>query len=321
MEQAILFGNGFNRITNEKCSWDDILSSKVDKDLRDISYTLQYESAYLKEYQDNSKSNDETSFKEDILRGINSDFTNKVYEILADSPIKYFITTNYNTTLDNVLNIRGFRLKIDTKRLEKIYSIRRKHRLTKGADAKEVWYAHGEVSNPKSIMLGYDHYCGSLSKINDYIKGKYDYLGERKIPSIEKRINDKIYDIHSWIDLFFFADLHIIALGLDFSENDIWWILNKRQRLIVDRKVNELPNKIYFYMTEDDLKKRTLLEYFGVEVIEYTVTDNNYEDIYSNAIRSVIDRSKEYNCILKPTADSLCRLSAVFVCFILSHSV
>ena len=52
MEQAILFGNGFNRITNEKCSWDDILASKVDKDLRDISYTLQYESAYLKEYQD-----------------------------------------------------------------------------------------------------------------------------------------------------------------------------------------------------------------------------------------------------------------------------
>lgn len=55
MEQAILFGNGFNRITNEKCSWDDILASKVDKDLRDISYTLQYESAYLKEFQKNLK--------------------------------------------------------------------------------------------------------------------------------------------------------------------------------------------------------------------------------------------------------------------------
>lgn len=302
MEQAILFGNGFNRITNEKCSWDDILASKVDNDLRDISYTLQYESAYLKEFQKKSKSNDETLFKEDIVKGIKSDFTNKVYEILADSPIKYFITTNYNTTLDNVLNSRGFRLEIDTKRLEKIYSIRRKHKFDKERETKEVWYAHGEVSNTKSIMLGYDHYCGSLAKINDYIKGKYDYPGIKdKVPSIEKKLelwkNEKVEELRrsliSWIDLFFFSDLHIIGLGLDFSETDIWWILNKRKRLIADRKVEELPNKIHFYMTEGDSKKKLLLEYFGVEVIEYTVKDNNYEEVYNKAIKTVIDRSKE----------------------------
>lgn len=305
MEQAILFGNGFNRITNEKCSWDDILASKVDKNLIDISYTLQYESAYLKEYQEKSKSNDETSFKEEILKGIKSDFTNNVYDLLADSPIKYFITTNYNTTLDYVLTIRGFRLEIDTKRLEKIYSIRRKHQLTNGRDVKEVWYAHGEVSNPKSIMLGYDHYCGSLAKINDYIKGKYDYPGIiNKIPSIEQKLklwkNEKEEELHgvlkSWVDLFFFTDLHIIGLGLDFSETDIWWILNKRKRLIADRIVEDFsnkPNKIYFYMTENDLKKRLLLEYFGVEVIEYMVNDSNYEEVYNKAIKSVIERSKE----------------------------
>lgn len=45
-------------------------------------------------------------------------------------------------------------------------------------------------------------------------------------------------------------------------------------------------------MTEGDSKKKLLLEYFGVEVIQFTVTDNNYKDIYSNAIRSVIERSK-----------------------------
>lgn len=302
MEQAILFGNGFNRITNEKCSWDAILASKVDKNLIDISYTLQYESAYLKEYQDNSKSNDETLFKEDIVKGIKSDFTNNIYDLLADSAVKNFITTNYNTTLDNVLVIRGFTPDSKDKSLEKIYSIRRKHKFDKERETKEVWYAHGEVSNTKSIMLGYDHYCGSLAKINDYIKGKYDYLGIKdKIPSIEQKLellkNEKVEELRrsliSWIDLFFFSDLHIIGLGLDFSETDIWWILNKRKRLIADRKVEELPNKIYFYMTDRDSKKKLLLEYFGVEVIEFTVTDNNYEEIYSNAIRSVIERSKE----------------------------
>lgn len=302
MEKAILFGNGFNRISNDKCSWDDILASKVDKDLIDISYTLQYESAYLKEYQEKSKSNDETSFKEEILKGIKSDFTNNIYDLLADSPVKYFITTNYNTTLDNVLVKRGFTPDKNDKSIEKIYSIRRKHRFYKERETKEVWYAHGEVSNTKSIMLGYDHYCGSLAKINDYIKGKYDYPGiKEKISSIEEKLelwkDEKVEELRrsliSWIDLFFFSDLHIIGLGLDFSETDIWWILNKRKRLIADRKEEELPNKIYFYMTDRDSKKKLLLEYFGVEVIESTVTDNNYEDIYSNAIRTVIERSKE----------------------------
>ncbi len=136
MEQAILFGNGFNRITNKKCSWDAILASKVDKDLRDISYTLQYESAYLKEYQDNSKSNDETLFKEDIVKGIKSDFTNNIYDLLADSPVKYFITTNYNTTLDNVLVKRGFIPDKNDKSIEKIYSIRRKHKFDKEREIK-----------------------------------------------------------------------------------------------------------------------------------------------------------------------------------------
>lgn len=302
MEQAILFGNGFNRITNEKCSWDNILASKVDKDLRDISYTLQYESAYLKEYQDNSKSNDETLFKEDIVKGIKSDFTNNIYDLLADSPIKYFITTNYNTTLDNVLVKRGFTPDSKDKSVEKIYSIRRKHQFKNDEETKEVWYAHGEVSNTKSIMLGYDHYCGSLAKINDYIKGKYDYPGIKdKVPSIEQKLelwkNEKVEELSrsliSWIDLFFFTDLHIIGLGLDFSETDIWWILNKRKRLIADRKVEELPNKIHFYMTEGDSKKKLLLEYFGVEVIEYKVKDSNYEKVYNKAIKTVIDRSKE----------------------------
>lgn len=302
MEQAILFGNGFNRITNEKCSWDDILASKVDKDLRDISYTLQYESAYLKEYQDNSKSNDETLFKEDIVKGIKSDFTNNIYDLLADSPVKNFITTNYNTTLDNVLLKRGFTPDKNDKSIEKIYSIRRKHKFDKERETKEVWYAHGEVSNTKSIMLGYDHYCGSLAKINDYIKGKYDYPGTKdKVPSIEQKLelwkNEKVEELHnvlkSWIDLFFFTDLHIIGLGLDFSETDIWWILNKRKRLIADRKVEELPNKIHFYMTEDDLKKRILLECFGVEVIDlYSIKDRNYEQKYYDAIKSVIANRK-----------------------------
>ena len=148
-------------------------------------------------------------------------------------------------------------------------------------------------------MLGYDHYCGSLAKINDYIKGKYDYPGTKdKVPSIEQKLelwkNEKVEELRrsliSWIDLFFFSDLHIIGLGLDFSETDIWWILNKRKRLIADRKVEEFSNKlnkIYFYMTDGDSKKKLLLEYFGVTVIDYFVKNGNFEEVYQKVINSI----------------------------------
>ena len=47
-------------------------------------------------------------------------------------------------------------------------------------------------------------------------------------------------------------------------------------------------NKIYFYMTEDDLKKRILLECFGVEVIDlYSIKDRNYEKKYYKALEMI----------------------------------
>ena len=60
-----------------------------------------------------------------------------------------------------------------------------------------------------------------------------------------ERLRSNDIQIHSWIDLFFTTNVHIIGFGLDYSEQDIWWILNKRKRYMYENKGN-IRNKIHY---------------------------------------------------------------------------
>ena len=122
-------------------------------------------------------------------------------------------------------------------------------------------------------MLGLDHYCGSIGKINDYIKGKYEYNknGEPHIlKGIIERIENNECEIpFSWIDLFFTHNIHIIGFGLQYEETDLWWILNKRQRYIKQHsRENIISNNIYFYGDVEENKKALLMK-LGVEVCSF----------------------------------------------------
>ncbi|AOR59388.1 hypothetical protein PEC301899_04570 [Pectobacterium carotovorum subsp. carotovorum] len=65
-------------------------------------------------------------------------------------------------------------------------------------DTKFLWNIHGEIDNPKSIMLGLDHYCGSVSKIDAYVKGTYSH----KINGVDvtvKSMLDKLRDFSFFV--------------------------------------------------------------------------------------------------------------------------
>ena len=150
-------------------------------------------------------------------------------------------------------------------RQEQTYSIRRHYSLT---DDKKYWPIHGNVDSPRSIMLGFDHYCGALSKVESYVKGGYEMPEKGRMTSITKRLEKGISEVLSWIDLFFCSDVHIIGQGLDYSEMDLWWILNKRRRL--KQKDEELiKNRIVYYPSESiTTDKRQLLNGFDVEICD-----------------------------------------------------
>ncbi|MDO5526308.1 MAG: SIR2 family protein [Prevotella sp.] len=303
MENTIFFGNGFNRCSENSKSWNDILEYITNKRkiITDIPNTFQYEDIYLSEkfdietfkdkYKDKSE---EWMIKKNISDEIQKIKPNDLHSILAETEATHYITTNYDYLLEDELSKQGFKLNKEVSdSSEKIYSIRRKNVFVSNEDKKTIWHIHGDINLPQSIMLGYDHYCGSIGKTTSYVKGSYKVsYNNRKIESIINRINNKDNETISWIDLMFMSNVHIVAFGMDYAEQDVWWLLNKRLRFIKEEKA-KICNKIFYYCTEDD-NKREILESFGVEVKPYpTPTKNNeWISFYKTILNDISDNMK-----------------------------
>lgn len=287
--QSILFGNGLNLIGNKNPSWEQLLKTISKEKLDDaIPNTLKYEAIILSNpYKgtpeklitaDGKSLNDskgyplfvstivEEALKKDIATQLQKFVPNEAYALMAALPVEHFLTTNYDNTL---FKVEKAPFVVDKKfRQEQLYSIRRHYVLESSDQIKQYWPIHGNVDSPKSIMLGYDHYSGSLSKIENYIKGKYEMPGYGIMESITKRLEVGVSKIYSWIDLFFMTDVHIIGQGLDYAEMDLWWILNKRSR-IKQRNSRLIKNRVIFYPDYAiPNHKRQMLKGFDVEICD-----------------------------------------------------
>ena len=294
---ALFLGNGFNRsVYPGALDWGSLYGNEQER-LNLSNFTFLYEAGLLNSGQSDNQ------YKNKIADGLRAatQVSNISYNIngieifgklLEDHNISEIITTNVDKGIENVLTeINGFAEEwpesIEQTAGEKIYSIRR-NAIYKSGDYKlRVWKIHGDIDNIASISLGFDQYCGSLAKMKGYLNGEYD-LGkshECRMPIRDKFKSpdgNDLFDDISWIELFFKTNVYIACFGMDFSEIDIWWLLNKRCRLI--KLGVPIDNKIVFMYNEYDTgdpvsvkdiineqKKRvfqeklTLLKTFGVE--------------------------------------------------------
>lgn len=325
MKQTLLVGNGVSRLINSaKLDWKTVLESTMDPDLLflgdtevkghdSIPYTHMYEDILLNDKYKKSSLNS-PDVKSIIKAHINDvvssssckDF-NKVAERLIKLDVNHLLTTNYEYTLAKVLEEQGF--KDGESRQQTIYSTRRKHPY-KNKDGRELdlWYIHGELNYLNSMMLGYDHYCGSIAKISDYMKnGRLSKDTKSELPSSVEQDNKPhfilkklyayresgVFNFETWMDTFFLTDVHIIGLGLGFQEIDLWWLLNKRYRYIKDhRDIPEryhdvINNRIYYYgyVTEN---VKAVLDAYGVNTENAKVFDTdkdiNWSEFYLHNI-------------------------------------
>lgn len=284
--QSILFGNGLNLLNEGTPSWDDLLKDIAKESLdKNIPNTLRYEAVILKQpyreapvrlHTSDGKmliTSDgkvlfasgeviESKLKKDIAERVSVFEPNDIYMMVSELPVMHFMTTNYDNTLLKVKE--GNPVKSQNKQ-EQTYSIRRHYTLVEG---QQYWPIHGNAESPRSIMLGFDHYCGALSKVESYVKGGYEMPETGRITSITKRLEKGIDNALSWIDLFFCSDVHIIGQGLDYAEMDLWWILNKRRR-IKQKDAKLIKNRIVYYPDYSIAKdKRQLLNGFDVEICD-----------------------------------------------------
>jgi hypothetical protein len=314
MKNSILFGNGLNYLSDDQISWNDLLNKiKGTNQFDSISLpnTMIYEKIMLHKHFNPNESirNTESNLKNEIADILKKQKTNQFYDKLLNLKFDNYLTTNYDFALNDSFKTKSKDNWIKNNSTEGIYSIRRNTSFfdSKNNEHCKIWNIHGEVSNPKSIMLGLDHYCGSIGKIDGYLKGNYEYQVENKkhqtIP-IKEKINTNEFDNVSWVELFFITNLHIIGFGLDYSEIDLWWIINKRARL---KKEVSIQNKIKFYVSPlekllkpqrdygkyiQEKNKRELLKSFDVEIIEVPIDVSLFDKKYKVQYQDIIDRIK-----------------------------
>lgn len=300
MKNTLFLGNGINRWTgNHHISWSDILERLAQDNHLQLAfddnhkmahlepYTFFYERIVLAACQHQYNKRAEEGIKTKIAKELGSVVPSPYLQQFWTIPhFQNIITTNYDYGIEAALEQGGFQL-TDSDSSEMLYSIRRKSKLMKQNEPCTVWHIHGEINDPKSIMLGLDHYCGGIGKINDYIKGTYYLKGKQKrIAKMTEKIADNQFDDDSWLDLFFHSNLFFVGFGLDYSEIDIWWVLNKRARIWGEMNLAKTEkNKIYYYVNNIDLKKKLILQDFDVEVIE--INDPDWTQYYESVMKDI----------------------------------
>lgn len=271
MRRTLMVGNGVNRINNTE-SWQKVLEDLVryvEKQgafsIDGKPFSLLYEEILLRAIRFRNKN--EKELKEYVCRIFGELIPNEFHKKILSIGVENIITTNYDYNLENVINNQDV-MKIESTHGHSKERLYRLHTYNQVID-KKIWHIHGEVNFPDTVVLGHEKYSRVLRKMIKYVNDKKDYWNKEE----------------SWIDLFFKTDVHILGLSLDYTEIDLWWLINFRARL--KRMNKDLRNTIVYYMPvignkQKDEKKSELLFAHDVEVEEIKAI--NYSDFYSKVL-------------------------------------
>lgn len=284
--QVLLLGNGIVRNDNEDMRWEQFIQSIARdgvnaSEYKDAPYTIQ--ATAVADIGDKKR---RQKYKDKLTKATYRE-NSLVSELLA-IPFDAILTTNYTYELEYHMLSQYPALSKKTKlkhsywttdKGDSKYLLHGFNRLKKDVVVQDIWHIHGESRRTSSLILTHDEYARLINRILLYNQERRkDYL-------------DYENDIHfkSWIDYFILGDLYILGQGLDFSEFDLWWLLNRRLR-----ENNVETGKVIFYepKTKGVETKVSALQAFDVEYQDCGIiiepdcpkADIFYMDFYNRAI-------------------------------------
>lgn len=290
---VLLMGNGFNLLINEQkdYSLSSILSSWCEqsnsKDFEKVPYPI-----LTMVYGKNRKNELLASF--DKFPYMNNQHLNKLVNLGIDT----ILTTNYTYEVEHAINKdypsvekttsvakSFFKDKNNKTRLENHLLIKTFNSFNHDNRQIDVWHIHGELRNKRSIIITHDEYERLTGRINEHIK----------TVNTKYRSNKNAFSFESWIDYILFGNLYIVGLGLNFSEYDLWWILNQRKEydgLFDDACVFYEPR------SQKEYGKYSLLDKMDVKVEHLDIGVGmseflDYKNFYNKAMNDIQNRIKE----------------------------
>ena len=290
MPHALFLGNDINNI-GDGYSWSDLLKDLICKvgakgEIEPLAeqFPLFYEEIWA--YASTHGGHTENVIKNFISDQVQKMPLNDLHKKFMSLGTKMVLTTNYEYSLecsvsDGEPDDTNYGVIGETR-----YSLFRHTKL----NDQRIWHVHGEAKRPGSIALGYEHYGGYLQSMRNYVVGGVKYK-KLRLDGLTTRLksSDRL-PMHSWLDVFFTHDIHIVGLALDFVEIHLWWLLTYRARAQVSGK-HRKANRIYYYapkQREDkDRIKLRLLQANGVETIFLDRPNHNKKTYYQNVLRSL----------------------------------
>ena len=289
MKKTLFIGNGLNRIMNDNISWDDLLNFMIinNKIMNpSIPLPIKFE-CLINNYSlyNDINENFYDDCKHKIINHINKQ-TSLNYDILKYIDIKNIdsiITTNYDLNIEKFYNLN----------ITKKISGNTKYCIDKTTeDVISIYHPHGICTNPKTICLGYEHYCSIIEKCRTEINKLID--DDKYIFQIIKRKAKNKF----WFDDFFTNNIFFVGFGLALSEIDIWWLLSYRASIISTNRENlknNIINKIIFYdilntnvINYEKLLIHDILSSMFVEVrVKYVKNQDEYFAAYKDILLEI----------------------------------
>lgn len=239
----LLIGNGPNRLEHQlgSPSWDELM--------KDLAKSTGY-----KAFNTGSKplplAFEEVLGRAASLSGVGEDHLkarvaevarrvkgNWFHSTIRELPVSDILTTNYDYALTETDSPSD----IVPGSTETKYSLFRRQKFS----GTTVWHIHGEATAPDTLLLGHDHYVRYSGRVQQYLRPTTGGVSEPEAWRVSDAVSPlaagmsdfealeptpKGYPRYSWVDLFLTRELHIMGLGMDFSEIILWWLLTIRAR-------------------------------------------------------------------------------------------
>lgn len=304
---VLLIGNGLNRCYYHELAWGGLLSDIAHVHKLTMngnnSFPMEFEYIVYQILKGMNHPSDRiyTEIKKEIVKRIQNikKTENPLMESFMEIPVSEIITTNYDYLLERAYKgepcIDECRDKIEKGSGETKYSLYRYTTI----NGRRFYHIHGELLVPDSLCLGSEHYAGYLSKIQSSFKRGKEIDSDHIMMIIQSSAGRR----DTWVDSFFNKDIHVVGLGLDQCEIDLWWIVTYRAFLFFTdlygaRKF--LQNRIVYYdIVKDNEKpyekaKRELLRHnLTLQHVEYYPVDiskDNYISGYEKVIEIIRNR-------------------------------
>ncbi len=293
MSKCLMIGNGINLLSGNGQSWihvlEELAKQAEDVEIMELSdqkpFSLIYEEISVRSKR--FKNKNEIELKKHVASLVSGIKPNDYHKKIIESNTKNIITTNYDYSFENSCS-NGSSKKSNLAKETKYSNFRRRT-----VNNKNIWHIHGEAEVPNSITLGYDQYSGTLQKMRNYLTGDRNN-SETHVSPFKKGIEkfEDTENVFSWLDIFLRDEVHIIGLGFDYTEIDLWWLLSYKARVKLNKSLNVGNTTFHFLhdeaISEKEKAKHSIMKSLGVTV-KTTKVNGDYKSAYDDLIKNEIN--------------------------------